>query len=104
MNWGLIPEVFFDVIARLVPGSLFLVGALAVHFGPKRFAEGLPSALPSANLAALLLFYLHRKRAKDEESSQKGGREEKKAAPPTNPRGGEGSSREFNHSLNSGRK
>jgi len=55
-------------------------------------------------LAALLLFYLHRKRAKDEESSQKGGREEKKAAPPTNPRGGEGSSREFNHSLNSGRK
>jgi hypothetical protein len=58
MNWGLIPEVFFDLIARLVPGSLFLVGAFAVHFGPKRFAEALASALPSANLASLLLFGL----------------------------------------------
>jgi hypothetical protein len=58
MNWGLIPEVFFDLIARLVPGSLFLVGAFAVHFGPKTFAEVLTSALPSANLASLLLFGL----------------------------------------------
>jgi len=58
MNWGLIPEVFFDLIARLVPGSLFLVGAFAVHFGPKTFAEALASALPSANLASLLLFGL----------------------------------------------
>lgn len=58
MNWGLIPEVFFDFIARLVPGSLFLVGAFAVHFGPKTFAEALASALPSANLASLLLFGL----------------------------------------------
>jgi len=58
MNWGLIPEVFFDVIARLVPGSLFLVGAFAVHFGPKTFAKALASALPSANFASLLLFGL----------------------------------------------
>jgi hypothetical protein len=58
MNWGLIPEVFFDLIARLVPGSLFLVGAFAVHLGPKTFAEALASALPSANLASLLLFGL----------------------------------------------
>ena len=58
MNWGLIPEVFYDLIARLVPGSLFLVSALAVHFGPKRFAELLAAALPTANLASLLLFGL----------------------------------------------
>ena len=58
MNWGLIPEVFFDIIARLVPGSLFLVGAFVVHFGPKTFAGVLMRALPSVNLASLLLFGL----------------------------------------------
>lgn len=58
MNWGLIPEVFFDLIARFVPGYLFLFGAFAVHFGPKTFAKALASALPSANLASLLLFGL----------------------------------------------
>jgi hypothetical protein len=61
MNWDLIPEAFYDFIARLVPGSLFLVGAFAVHFGPKTFAEVLASALPSANLASLLLFGFSRR-------------------------------------------
>jgi hypothetical protein len=58
MTWDLIPEAFFDFIARLVPGSLFLVGALAVYFGPQASAEVLVSTLPAANLAALLLFGL----------------------------------------------
>jgi hypothetical protein len=46
-------------------------------------------------LTALLLFYLHRKRAREEESGRKAGRADKKIVPPTNPRGGEGSSREL---------
>ncbi len=58
MNWSLVPEVFFDLIARVVPGSLFLVGAFAVHLGPPRFARVLAETLPSANLAFLLLFGL----------------------------------------------
>lgn len=58
MNWSLIPEIFFDLIARIVPGSLFLVGAFAVHFGPKTFVKEVASALPSANLAFVLLFGL----------------------------------------------
>lgn len=58
MTWDLIPEAFFDFIARLVPGSLFLVGAVAVYFGPQASAEIIVSTLPAANLAALLLFGL----------------------------------------------
>jgi len=58
MNWDLIPEVFYDIIARVLPGSLFLVGALAVHLGPKEFARVLAESLPTANLAFLLLFLL----------------------------------------------
>lgn len=58
MNWDLIPEAFFDFIARIVPGSLFLVGAFAVYFGPQTFAGMLASALPDANLASLLLIGL----------------------------------------------
>lgn len=58
MNWGLVPEVFFDLIARLLPGSLFLVGALAVHLGPQGFVEVVVEELPSAGLATILLFGL----------------------------------------------
>jgi hypothetical protein len=58
MNWDLIPEIFFDVIGRGVPGALFLVGTFAVHFGPTRFAQEVAEILPSANLAFLLLFWL----------------------------------------------
>jgi len=58
MNWDLIPEVFFDLIARVVPGSLFLAGLLTVHLGPKEFARVLVESLPSANTASLLLVLL----------------------------------------------
>jgi hypothetical protein len=58
MNWDLIPESFFDFIARLVPGSLFLVGAFVVYFGPQTVAEMPASKLPNADLASLLLFGL----------------------------------------------
>jgi hypothetical protein len=58
MNWDLIPEAFFDFIARLVPGSLFLVGAFFVYFGPQTLAEMPASAFPDADLASLLLFGL----------------------------------------------
>ena len=58
MNWDLIPEVFFDLIARVVPGSLFLAGLLTVHLGPKEFARVLAGSLPSANTASLLLILL----------------------------------------------
>jgi hypothetical protein len=58
MNWDLIPESFFDFIARLVPGSLFLVGAFAVYVGPQTLAEMPASKLPDADLASLLLLGL----------------------------------------------
>jgi hypothetical protein len=58
MDWSLIPEVFFDLIARVVPGSLFLVGAFAVHLGPTGFAGVVVEKLPDTNLAFLLLFGL----------------------------------------------
>ena len=58
MNWDLIPEAFFDFIARLLPGSLFLVGAFAVYYGPQTFVQMLTSPLSSANLVSPLLFAL----------------------------------------------
>jgi hypothetical protein len=58
MNWDLIPEAFFDFIARLLPGSLFLVGAFAVYVGPQTFAEALASPSSSANFGSLPLFAL----------------------------------------------
>ena len=56
MSWGLIPEIFFDLIARVVAGSLVLIGSGLVYFGPEAFSELLVSTVPSANLASLLLF------------------------------------------------
>src|SRR6185369_3281235 len=58
MNWDLIPEVFFDLIARVLPGSLFLIGGLAVQLGPEELVRVSGQALPSANAASLLLFVL----------------------------------------------
>jgi hypothetical protein len=58
MNWDFIPEAFFDFIARLLPGSLFLVGAFAVYVGPQTFAEALASPSSSANFGSLPLFAL----------------------------------------------
>ena len=58
MNWDLIPEVFFDLIARVFPGSILLVGMLAVRFGPAGFSQVVEERLPSANSTFLLLFGL----------------------------------------------
>jgi hypothetical protein len=56
MSWGLIPEIFFDLIARVVPGSLMLLCSGLVYLGPARSCELLLSTVPSANLASVLLF------------------------------------------------
>jgi hypothetical protein len=56
MSWGLVPEIFFDLIARVVAGSLVLLCSGLVYFGPERSYELLVSTVPSANLASLLLF------------------------------------------------
>jgi hypothetical protein len=58
MAWGIVPEVFYDLIARLVPGSLFLIGAGAVLRGPAAFAASLAAGLPAANLASIMLLAL----------------------------------------------
>ena len=56
MSWDLIPEIFFDLIARVVPGSLVLLCTGLVYVGPERACELLVSTVPAANLASVLLF------------------------------------------------
>ena len=56
MNWGLVPEIFFDVIGRVMPGCLLIVAAMSVGLGPRRASELiLPSALGIGASALLLL-------------------------------------------------
>ena len=56
MNWSLIPEIFFDLIARVVPGSILLLLAAAVQLGPRKSLELAVSEVPASNLASVLLF------------------------------------------------
>jgi hypothetical protein len=62
MDWDIIPEVFYDIIARIIPGSVLVIAACMVYFGPSQVLETLltNSDLVDARLtlAFLLLAYL----------------------------------------------
>lgn len=58
MNWSLIPEIFFDVIGRLIPGSLLILTAAMVHLGPNRAVRVLLAKSSKVNTWSALLLFL----------------------------------------------
>ncbi|HEX6901248.1 MAG TPA: hypothetical protein VF789_16100 [Thermoanaerobaculia bacterium] len=58
MNWEVIPEVFFDVVARVVPGSVLLLAALLVSEGPAEGGRELIKYLSGATFGTGLVFVL----------------------------------------------
>jgi membrane protein implicated in regulation of membrane protease activity len=58
MKWELIPEVFFDVIGRVVPGALLLLGVVLIYQGPSTSLEALTRGLPEASTESVLVFAL----------------------------------------------
>jgi hypothetical protein len=65
MNWALIPHVFYDLIARVVPGSITLLGVYSVVAGPAKAARSALNGAPegsgvrfSSLLVWLLLSYV----------------------------------------------
>lgn len=55
MNWGVIPEVFFDIIGRIVPGTLLILAAVAVSLGPNTAIAKIADMPRSLGVAALLI-------------------------------------------------
>lgn len=37
--WNFIPQLFYDFLARIVPGAILIFGSALVNFGPRRVAE-----------------------------------------------------------------
>ena len=58
MNWGLIPEIFYDVIGRVMPGSLLIVIGVIVVVGPTTAFKSIPSKLPEVSVSILLFLAL----------------------------------------------
>lgn len=58
MNWQVIPEIFFDLIARVVPGSFLLLMALLVSQGPEKGVRELVRYTSSSSAGAVLAFAL----------------------------------------------
>jgi hypothetical protein len=58
MNWGLIPEIFYDVIGRVMPGSLLIVIGVIVVVGPTTAFKSIPSKLPEISVSILLFIAL----------------------------------------------
>jgi len=58
MNWGLIPEIFFDVIGRVIPGCLLIMAAILVGLGPSRSLELILTTSSAMTISSLLLLVL----------------------------------------------
>ncbi len=58
MNWGLVPEIFFDIIARVMPGSVVILTAMAVGLGPSRACELILLNASDLGVAVLVLLAL----------------------------------------------
>jgi len=58
MNWEVIPEIFFDLVARVVPGSLLLLTAFLVSQGPEKGLPDLVRYASSAGFGSVLAFAL----------------------------------------------
>jgi hypothetical protein len=57
MNWDVIPDVFYDVIARVIPGSVLVLTATVVYLGPSKVVEMLSDS-PKIGAPSILLFLL----------------------------------------------
>jgi hypothetical protein len=55
VNWGVIPEVFFDIIGRIVPGTLLILAAIAVSLGPGSAIARVADTPRSLGVATLLI-------------------------------------------------
>ncbi len=58
MKWEVIPEIFFDLVARVLPGSLVLLAALLLSEGPAEGGRNLVTYTSDATFASGLVFAL----------------------------------------------
>jgi hypothetical protein len=58
MSWAVVPEIFFDLLARVVPGSAILLAALVVILGPEEGVEALVEHAAGASLGSISAFVL----------------------------------------------
>jgi hypothetical protein len=58
MNWGIVPEIFFDVIGRVIPGFLLIVTGVMVGVGPTESFELIRSKAPELGVSGILFVAL----------------------------------------------
>ena len=58
MKWDLIPEIFYDFIARIVPGSVLILTTAMVCLGPRKVIRFLVSDSTEIDAKLILLFLL----------------------------------------------
>jgi hypothetical protein len=58
MDWNVIPEVFYDMIARVIPGSVLVLATTMIYFGPSKVVKMLLSDSTEIDAPLTLLFLL----------------------------------------------
>jgi hypothetical protein len=58
MDWNVIPEIFYDIIARIIPGSVLVLAATMIYLGPSKVVKNLLSDSTEINVQLTLLFLL----------------------------------------------
>ena len=58
MDWGLIPEIFYDTVGRIVPGLIIILVSILLFLGPAEALEYLLLQLNEASIWAFLFLAL----------------------------------------------
>jgi hypothetical protein len=58
MNWNVIPEIFYDIIARVIPGSVLVLVSTMIYLGPSKVVKMLLSDSTKIDARLTLLFLL----------------------------------------------
>ena len=58
MDWNVIPEIFYDIIARVIPGSVLVLAATMIYLGPSKVIKSLLSDSTEIDAWQILLFLL----------------------------------------------
>lgn len=58
MDWNLIPEIFYDIIARIIPGSALVLATAMIYLGPSKAIKMLLSDSTKIDAPLVLLFLL----------------------------------------------
>jgi hypothetical protein len=58
MDWNVIPEIFYDIIARIIPGSVLVIATTMIYLGPSKVVKMLLSDSTEIDAPLTLLFLL----------------------------------------------